>query len=103
MTALEIKRSARVMTIKELERTLNDMCAVQFDDASFAVLQTVEDKEIWTEITIKSKAASFDPYTEQALWRDAVEKKAAEKAAAKAEQAKREEAKRAAKAKKAED
>ena len=75
MNANEIKSTARQMTIAALMPVLQENDAVKFADASFAILQTVDGQEIWTEVTVKSKAykptkvsPAFDPYTQAAEW-----------------------------------
>ena len=75
MNANEIKSTARQMTIAALMPVLQENDAVKFADASFAILQTVDGQEVWTEITVKSKAykptkisPAFDPYIQAAEW-----------------------------------
>lgn len=87
MNALETKVAARNATIANIMDALNALEAVQFADASFAVLQEVEGKEIWTEISVKSKAQDFDPFEVAEVWKEDTAAKAkvkAEKAKAKA-------------------
>ena len=74
--------------------TAND--AVKFDDASFAILQTVGEQEVWTEVTIKSKSwkdtktsKAFDPYEAAEAWEAEKKIKEADKAAKAAEKAKK--------------
>ena len=88
MNANEIKSTARQMTIAALMPVLQENDAVKFADASFAILQTVDGQEVWTEITVKSKAykptkvsPAFDPYEVAEAWQADKEVKAAEKKA----------------------
>ena len=107
MNANEIKSTARQMTIEAIIPVLVDNEAVKFADGSFAILQTVDGQEVWTEVTVKSKAwkdtkvsKAFDPYEAAQEWEaekrikaDAKAAKDAEKAAKVAKaKAKREEA-----------
>ena len=107
MNANEIKSTARQMTIEAIMPVLVDNEAVKFADGSFAILQTVDGQEVWTEVTVKSKAwkdtkvsKAFDPYEAAQEWEaekrikaDAKAAKDAEKAAKVAKaKAKREEA-----------
>lgn len=81
MNAMEKKNTARNMTINLLTAALEENAAVQFGDASYAILQTLEDgTEIWTEITVKSKAAAFDPFEVAQEWAEEKKIKEAEKA-----------------------
>lgn len=96
MNATEIKNAARSATINALMDTLNANDAVQFSDASWAILQNVDDQEVWTEVTIKSKAykptkvsSAFDPYEAAEDWKAEKEVKAAEKKAKEEEKAKK--------------
>lgn len=96
MNATEIKNAARSATINALMDTLNANDAVQFADASWAILQNVDDQEVWTEVTIKSKAykptkvsPAFDPYEAAEDWKAEKEIKAAEKKAKEEEKAKK--------------
>lgn len=108
MNATEIKTTARALTINALTEVLNANAAVQFADASFAILQEVDGQEVWTEVTVKSKAyndtartPAFDPFVTAEAWQAEKAAKAAEKAAKakeKAEKAARDKAKREAKA-----
>ena len=75
MNANEIKTTARNMTLSALLEVLQSLDAVQFADNSYAVLQNVGEQEVWTEITVKSKAYKptkvspvFDPYIKAAEW-----------------------------------
>lgn len=75
MNANEIKSTARQMTIAAIMPALQENEAVKFADASFAILQTVDGQEVWTEVTVKSKAykptkvsVAFDPYVKAAEW-----------------------------------
>lgn len=96
MNATEIKNAARSATINALMDALNANDAVQFADASWAILQNVEDQEVWTEVTIKSKAykptkvsPAFDPYEAAEDWKAEKEVKAAEKKAKEDEKARK--------------
>lgn len=105
MNANEIKSTARQMTISAIMPSLMDNDAVKFADGSFAILQTVDGQEVWTEVTVKSKAwkdtkvsKAFDPFVAAEEWEaekrikaDAKAAKDAEKAA-KVAKAKKEEA-----------
>ena len=69
MNANEMKAEARKMTMQALMDALLAQDAVRFADGSFAILQVVDGQEIWTEVSIKSKAykdtkvsKAFDPY-----------------------------------------
>ena len=95
MNANEIKSTARQMTIAAIMPVLEENDAVKFADASFAILLTVDGQEVWTEVTVKSKAykptkvsPAFDPYEVAEAWEadkkikaDAKDAKDAEKAA----------------------
>ena len=94
MNANEIKSTARQMTIAAIMPALQENDAVKFADASFAILQTVDGQEVWTEVTIKSKAykptkvsPAFDPYEVAAEWEAEKKIKADNKAAKEAEKA----------------
>ena len=94
MNANEIKSTARQMTIAALMPVLQENDAVKFADASFAILQTVDGQEVWTEISIKSKAykptkisPAFDPYEVATAWEEEKKVKAGVKAAKDAEKA----------------
>lgn len=96
MNATEIKNAARSATINALMDVLNANDAVQFADASWAILQNVDDQEVWTEVTIKSKAykptkvsPAFDPYEAAEDWKAEKEVKAAEKKAKEEEKARK--------------
>lgn len=96
MNANEIKSTARAMTINAIMDALNAQEAVQFADASFAILQEVDGQEVWTEVTVKSKAykptkvsPAFDPYEAAEAWKTEREIKAKEKAAKAAEKEKK--------------
>ena len=87
MNANEIKTTARNLTAQTLMEILNANDAVQFADASWAILQEVDGQEVWTEVTIKSKAykptkisPEFDPYVVAEAWKEEKATKAAEKA-----------------------
>ena len=94
MNASEIKSTARNLTIKALLPILQENDAVKFADASFAILQEVDGQEVWTEVTVKSKAykptkvsPAFDPYEVAAAWEEDKKIKAGVKAAKAAEKA----------------
>ena len=94
MNANEIKSTARQMTIAALMPVLQENEAVKFADASFAILQEVDGQEIWTEVTVKSKAykptkisPAFDPYEVAKEWEAEKKVKADNKAAKDAEKA----------------
>ena len=94
MNANEIKSTARQMTIAAILPALQENDAVKFADASFAILQTVDGQEVWTEVTVKSKAykptkvsPAFDPYEVAAEWEAEKKIKADNKAAKEAEKA----------------
>lgn len=104
MNANEIKATARQMTIAAIMPSLQENDAVKFADGSFAILQTVDGQEVWTEVSVKSKAykdtkvsKAFDPYEAAQEWETERQVKADNKAAKEAEKA----AKLAAKEKKA--
>ena len=76
MNANEMKAEARKMTMQALMEALLAQDAVRFADGSFAILQVVDGQEIWTEVSIKSKAykdtkvsKAFDPYEEAEAWK----------------------------------
>ena len=94
MNANELKSTARQMTIAALMPVLQENEAVKFADASFAILQTVDGQEVWTEVSVKSKAykptkvsPAFDPYEVAAAWEEEKRIKADAKAAKDAEKA----------------
>lgn len=96
MNAIEIKNAARNATIAALRDALEDQAAVQFADASWAILQTIDGQEVWTEVTIKTKAYKatkvtpvFDPYEVAEAWQEDKRIKAEEKAEKDAEKAKK--------------
>lgn len=104
MNMNEMKVAARQMTIAALMDALMGNEAVKFADGSFAILQEVEGQEIWTEVSVKSKAwkdtkvsKAFDPFAAAQEWEEDKKIKAGVKAAKEAEKA----AKLAAKEKKA--
>lgn len=77
MNANEIKTTARNLTAEALMEVLNANDAVQFADASWAILQTIDGQEVWTEVTVKSKAykptkvsPAFDPYISAEAWKE---------------------------------
>lgn len=94
MNANEIKSTARQMTIAAIMPVLQENDAVKFADASFAILQVVDGQEVWTEVTVKSKAykptkvsPAFDPYEVAAAWEEEKKIKDENKAAKAAEKA----------------
>lgn len=94
MNAAEMKNTARQMTIAAIMPALQENDAVKFADASFAILQTVDGQEIWTEVTVKSKAykptkvsPAFDPFEAAQEWEAEKKVKADAKAAKEAEKA----------------
>lgn len=94
MNANEMKATARQMTIAALMPVLMDNDAVKFADGSFAILQNVDGQEIWTEVSVKSKAykptkvsPAFDPYEVAEAWEAEKKIKADNKAAKEAEKA----------------
>ena len=96
MNATEIKNTARANTIALLNPVLTENEAVQFADASWAILQTIDGQEVWTEVTIKTKAYKatkvtpvFDPYEAAEAWKEEKRIKAEEKAEKEAEKAKK--------------
>lgn len=96
MNAAEMKVTARDMTIATLLPVLAENDAVKFADGSFAILQEVDGQEIWTEVTVKSKAykptkisPAFDPYEVAEAWEAEKKLKAENKAAKEAEKARK--------------
>ena len=96
MNAAEMKVTARDMTIATLLPVLAENDAVKFADGSFAILQEVDGQEIWTEVTVKSKAykptkisPAFDPYEVADAWEAEKKLKAENKAAKEAEKARK--------------
>ena len=94
MNANEIKSTARQMTISAIMPSLMENDAVKFADGSFAILQTVDGQEVWTEVTVKSKAwkdtkvsVAFDPFVAAEEWEAEKRIKADAKAAKDAEKA----------------
>ena len=94
MNANEIKATARQMTIAAIMPMLQENDAVKFADGSFAILQTVDGQEVWTEVSVKSKAykdtkisKAFDPYEAAQEWETERNIKAQNKAAKEAEKA----------------
>ena len=92
MNANEIKSTARQMTVAAIMPALQENDAVKFADASFAILQTVDGQEVWTEVTVKSKAykdtkvsKAFDPFEAAQEWEAEKKIKADNKAAKEAE------------------
>ena len=96
MNANEIKTTARNLTVNAIMEALTANDAVQFADASYAILWEVDGQEVWTEVTVKSKAykptkvsPAFDPYEVAKVWQKEKEIKAKEKAEKEAEKAKK--------------
>lgn len=96
MNATEMKNTARANTIALLSPVLKENEAVQFADGSWAILQIVDDQEIWTEVSVKTKAykptkvsPAFDPYEVAEAWQEEKRIKVEEKAAKDAEKAKK--------------
>ena len=96
MNATEIKNAARNVTIAALRDTLEEQAAVQFADASWAILQTIDGQEVWVEVSVKTKtykptkvSPAFDPYEAAEAWQEEKRIKAEEKAAKDAEKAKK--------------
>ena len=96
MNANEIKSTARMNTIALLMPILEENHAVKFADGSFAILQTVDGQEIWTEVSVKSKqykatkvSPAFDPFEAAEAWEAEKNIKAANAAAKKAEHEKK--------------
>jgi hypothetical protein len=94
MNMNEMKATARQMTISAIMPSLMENEAVKFADGSFAILQTVDGQEIWTEVTVKSKAykdtkvsKAFDPFEKAEEWEAERKIKADNKAAKEAEHA----------------
>lgn len=94
MNMNEMKATARQMTIAAIMPSLLENDAVKFADGSFAILQTVDGQEVWTEVTIKSKAwkdtkvsKAFDPFEAAQEWEAEKKVKADNKAAKEAEKA----------------
>ena len=94
MNMNEIKASARQMTIAAIMPALTENEAVQFADGSFAILQEIDGQEVWTEVTVKSKAwkdtkvtKAFDPFVVAEEWEVEKKIKAENKAAKEAEKA----------------
>lgn len=94
MNMNEMKATARQMTIAAIMPSLMENDAVKFADGSFAILQEVDGQEIWTEVSVKSKAfkdtkvsKAFDPYEKAQEWEAERKIKADNKAAKDAEKA----------------
>lgn len=94
MNMNEMKATARQMTIAAIMPSLMENDAVKFADGSFAILQIVDGQEIWTEVTVKSKAwkdtkvsKAFDPYEAAQEWEEDRRIKADNKAAKEKEKA----------------
>lgn len=96
MNSTEIKNIARANTINLLSDVFEANEAVQFADASWAILQEVDGQEVWCEVTVKTKAYKatkvtpvFDPYEVAEVWKEEKRIKAEEKAEKDAEKAKK--------------
>ena len=94
MNMNEMKATARQMTIAAIMPALMENDAVKFADGSFAILQEVDGQEVWTEVTVKSKAfkdtkvsKAFDPFEKAQEWEAEKKIKADNKAAKEAEKA----------------
>ena len=94
MNMNEMKATARQMTIAAIMPSLMENEAVKFADGSFAILQEVDGQEIWTEVSVKSKAwkdtkvsKAFDPFEAAQEWEAERKVKADAKAARDAEKA----------------
>ena len=94
MNMNEMKATARQMTIAAIMPSLMENDAVKFADGSFAILQTVDGQEIWTEVSVKSKSfkdtkisKAFDPFEKAQEWEAERKIKADNKAAKDAEKA----------------
>lgn len=73
----EIRVEARQKTIEALMPVLMENEAIKFADGSFAILQDIDGQEVWTEITIKSKAwkdtkrsKAFNPFEVAQEWEE---------------------------------
>ena len=73
----EIRVEARQKTIEILMPALMENDAIKFADGSFAILQDIDGQEVWTEITVKSKAwkdtkrsKAFDPLKIAQEWEE---------------------------------
>ena len=82
------------MTIAAIMPSLMENDAVKFADASFAILQNVDGQEVWTEVSVKTKAykptkvsPAFDPFEAAEAWEAEKKVKADNKAAKEAEKA----------------
>lgn len=108
MNANEMKVIARDTTAALFTDVFAANDAIQFADGSWAIRQVVDNQEIWTAVTIQSKAYkatarfdAFNPYTAAEEWTAEKEVKAQEKKKKeeeKAEKIARDNAKRAAQA-----
>ena len=104
MNVNEIREAARMMTIEELMPVFEKCSAVKWCDNGFAILQRVDEQEVWVSVDLTVKAwkptkrsKAFDPYEEAAAWEEEKRIKAgikAEKAAKKAEKIAHDEQKR---------
>lgn len=86
MNANEMKNIARDATAALFTDVFAANNAIQFADGSWAIRQEVDNQEIWTAVTIQSKAYkpttrfdAFNPYTAAELWIAEKEEKAKEK------------------------
>lgn len=98
MNANEMKATARANVVAMFAQNLEENAAVQFADASYAILQVVDDQEIWVEVSFKTKAykptkvnPAFDPYEVAEVWKEEKEMKEQAKAEKAAKKAKKEE------------
>lgn len=96
MNAAEIKNTARYATAALLTDVFEQTDAVQFADASWAILQVIDGQEVWTEVTVKSKAykptkvsPAFDPFEVAEAWKEEKALKEAEKKAKEEEKARK--------------
>ena len=94
MNANTMKITARDMTAALLTDVFVNNGAIQFADGSWAIRQIVDNQEIWTEITVKSKtwaattrSEAFNPIEAADAWKRDKEMKAKEKAEKEAEKA----------------
>lgn len=101
MNAAEIKSAARANTVAYLTDVLNAHDAVQFGEASWAILQEVDGQEVWCEVTVKTKAYKatkvtpvFDPFEVAEVWKAEKAQKEAEKAQKEVEKARKTEEKK---------
>ena len=99
MNSVEMKATARQNTIAAIMPSLMEHNAIKFGDGQFAILQTVEDQDIWTEVSVKTKAfkdtkvsKAFDPRAAALAWEAERNIKAQNKAEKEAERAARKKA-----------